>query len=181
MITLQHFQKKDFTQLIQWINNEELMMNWSGAMFAFPLTEDSLDWYLSDVNDVEKSDAFVYSVIENDTGNVVGHISLGGISRKNNSARISRVFVAPESTGKGYGTAMIKAVLKIGFETLGLHRIALGVYTHNKAAIKCYQNAGMQIEGITRECLLYNNSYWSLAEMSILENEWKTLAQAAQG
>jgi RimJ/RimL family protein N-acetyltransferase len=173
MITLEHFQKKDFTQLIQWINNEELMMNWSGAMFAFPLTEDSLDWYLSDVNDIEKSDAFVYSVIENATGNVVGHISLGGISKKNKSARISRVFVDPASTGKGYGAAMVKAVLKIGFETLGLHRIALGVYAHNKGAIKCYQNAGLQIEGVYREYLLFNEQWWSLTEMAMLESDWQ--------
>jgi RimJ/RimL family protein N-acetyltransferase len=175
MIRLEYFTKEDFTQLISWINTEDLLMNWSGSMFSFPLTEASLNWYLEDVNDIEKSEAFLYKAIEVATGKVVGHISLGGISKKNKAARISRVFVADDCKGKGYGTAMVKQILKIGFKDLQLHRIALGVYSNNIAAIKCYQKAGMQIEGITRDCLWFKEKWWSLVEMSILEEEWKLI------
>jgi RimJ/RimL family protein N-acetyltransferase len=173
MIRLEYFGKEDFAQLISWINSEELMMNWSGSMFSFPLTEASLNWYIEDVNDLTKSEAFLYKAVEVETGKVVGHISLGGISKKNKSARISRVIIGDESAkGKGYGAEMVKAVLQIGFEDLHLHRIALGVYNDNIAAIKTYQKAGMQIEGVTRECLWFNMKWWSLVEMSILEEEW---------
>jgi hypothetical protein len=47
------------------------------------------------------------------------------------------------------------------------------VYDFNKAAISCYKNAGLVIEGTNRDCLLFKNQWWSLAEMSILEEEWK--------
>ena len=40
---------------------------------------------------------------------------------------------------------MVEAVLKIGFQQLQLHRIALGVYDTNKAATKCYEKAGFKI------------------------------------
>jgi len=152
-------------------------MNWSGALFSFPLTQKSLDWYIEDVNDTAHSDAFVYKVIETTTGVVVGHISLGGISRKNRSGRISRVLVAPAYQGKGYCCEMVKAILKIGFEELQLHRISLGVYDINQSAIRCYQKAGFAIEGTSRDCLLFKGSWWSLMEMSILEDEWAAVTK----
>jgi RimJ/RimL family protein N-acetyltransferase len=173
MVRLEPFGKNDFQQLITWIGDERLLMNWSGSLFRFPLTEESLDWYIRDTNIPGISEAFVYKVIEGETGAVIGHISLGGLSWKNRSARISRVLIGEASQqGKGFCQSMIKAVLKTGFEELGLHRIGLGVYDFNKAAIRCYEKAGMRVEGITRDTLFYNNAYWSMVEMSMLEDEW---------
>lgn len=177
MIQLQYFTSSDFKQLIEWLPDEEALMNWSGALFSFPLTEKSLEWYAEDVNDISKSDAFIYKAIETSTGKVVGHISLGGISKKNKSGRISRVLVDPAAQGQGYCCQMITAVLKIGFEELQLHRICLGAYDFNKAAIRCYQKAGLTIEGTNRDCLLFKGQWWSLVEMSMLEEEWFNKAQ----
>jgi RimJ/RimL family protein N-acetyltransferase len=177
MIILEYFSKDDFTQLMDWIKDEEALMNWSGSLFSFPLTKESMEWYIEDVNDIINSDAFIYKAIETTTGKVVGHISLGGISKKNKAGRISRVLVAPEYQGKGYCCQMIKAILKIGFEDLQLHRICLGVYDFNKAAIRCYQKAGLLIEGTNRDCLLFKGKWWSLVEMSILEEEWRGVAK----
>jgi RimJ/RimL family protein N-acetyltransferase len=177
MIQLEYFTANDFEQLKEWITDEEILMNWSGALFSFPLTQKSLDWYIENVNDTRHSDAFVYKVTETVTGIVIGHISLGGISRKNRAGRISRVLVSPAYQGKGYCCQMVKQVLKIGFEELQLHRISLGVYDFNKAAIRCYQKAGLVIEGTSRDCLLFNGEWWSLVEMGILENDWAAVAQ----
>ena len=175
MIRLEYFDRSDFKQLISWINNEELLMNWSGNMFRFPLSEESLEWYIEDTNVLPTSEAYIYKAVdENDR--VVGHISLGGISEKNRSARISRVLVGnSEERGKGVCYEMVKAVLKIGFTELGLHRIALGAYDTNKAAIRCYEKAGLKIEGIHRDVLFYKDTYWSMIEMAMLDNEWKEM------
>jgi RimJ/RimL family protein N-acetyltransferase len=171
---LAYFEKPDFDQLIGWINTEELMYNWSGRMFSFPLTHGSLDWYLDDTNDIDKSDVFIFKVVDH-KNNMVGHISLGGISKLNKSARISRVFVSHEGRSKGICTFMVKEVLKFGFGQLNLHRIALGVYTSNISATTCYEKAGLKVEGINRDVFLHNNQYWSMIEMSILEHEWTQL------
>jgi RimJ/RimL family protein N-acetyltransferase len=179
MIVLEYFERSDFEQLIQWISDEELLMNWSGSLFSFPLTMSSMDWYIQDVNKLPGSEAYIYRAVETDTGEVVGHISLGGLSQKNRAGRISRVLVGSAAArGKGYCRQMVEAVLKIGFEELKLHRISLGVYDFNTAAIKCYQKAGMVTEGVTRDCLLFKGQWWSLVEMSMLEEEWRKLHQS---
>jgi len=173
MIQLEPFGPDDFQQLINWIDTEELLIKWSGSLFSFPLTIESMRWYLRDTNVVGESDAFVYKAVETETGEVVGHISLGGISWKNRSSRISRVLVSPGATQKGICQQMTKSVLKIGFEELGLHRIGLGVYENNKAALNCYLKSGLNIEGVARDILWYNGEFLSMVEMAILEDEWR--------
>ncbi len=174
MIKLAYFERSDFDQLMEWIKDDELLMNWSGSLFSYPLTTKSLEWYIDNVNDINNSDAFIYKAVDITTGDTIGHISLGSISRKNKSARISRVLVGGiDCRGKGCCQQMVKAVLKIGFEDLKLHRISLGVYDFNTAAISCYQKSGFVIEGTTRDVLNYKGKWWSLVEMSILEYEWR--------
>lgn len=176
MIALARFEKEDFDQLIEWISTEELMINWAGSLFSFPLTHKSLNWYIKNSNDLETSDAFTYKVIEQETGDSIGHVSLGGISRKNRSARISRVLIGSKMhKGKGYCKEMMMSILKIGFEDLNLHRISLGVYDFNIGAIKCYEKTGFVTEGITRDTLAVKNQWWSIQEMSMLEDEWKKI------
>ena len=175
MITLEKFEQQDFQQLIDWISDEDSLTIWSGALFSFPLTMESLDWYIDDTNINGSSDAFVYKVVEEKSGTVVGHISIGGISWKNRSARISRVFLADEFRGKGYCRNMIQAALKVGFEQLGLHRIGLGLYNDNTAALNCYEKSGFKVEGVSRDILFNKGKWWSMIEMSILEDEWKEM------
>ena len=175
MIKLEPFGPNDFQQLINWIDNEELLIQWCGSLFSFPLTTKSLEWYVKDTNVINESDAFVYKAVDDETGEVVGHISLGGLSWKNRSSRISRVLVSPDALQKGICQQMTRAVLKIGFEELALHRIGLGVYDNNKAALNCYLKSGFNIEGVARDVLWFNSEFLSLVEMSILEDEWKGL------
>ncbi len=171
---LAFFEPSDIEQLKQWINTEELLMNWSGRLFSFPLTNESLNWYIQDTNVIDTSDAFIFKAVD-EQGNNIGHISLGGISTLNKSARISRVFVSEAGRNKGVCTFMVKEVVKFGFEHLKLHRIGMGVYDTNKAAVTCYEKAGLTIEGINKDIFLYNNQYWSMIELAILDNEWRAL------
>src|SRR5688572_20785785 len=109
MIRLEYFKKEDFQQLIDWVKDDHLLTNWAGSLFSFPLTEEKLDWYIDDTNEIDRSDALIYKAVDVENENVVGHISLGGISKKNNAARISRVLVGNTAErGKGICTGMIK-------------------------------------------------------------------------
>jgi len=174
MIQLLPFTPEDFDQLINWIGNEKELIKWSGNLFNYPLNHESLQWYISNTNDPETSDAFVYKAIDSETSKVVGHISLGSISRKNKSGRISRVLIGDqESRGKGYCRQMVEAVSNLGFGVLQLHRISLGVYTANIAAISCYQKAGYSIEGVHRDVLWNDGEWLSIVEMGMLQQEWQ--------
>lgn len=179
MIKLVPFLEADIDELISWVDNEELLFNWAGSLFNFPLKKESMKWYVRDTNNLQKSDAFIFKVIDTATEKSVGHISLGGLSRKNYAARITRVLIGNKDfAGKGYCKLMIEAAADFGFSNLDLHRISLGVYLQNKSAISCYEKAGFVSEGIQREIFKFDNAYWSMMEMSMLRREWETKKQA---
>ena len=176
MIQLEPFTSDDFTQLMEWVDDERLMKEWSGSMFSFPLTEGGLSWYIEGSNDLNDPNVFIYKAVDSKTGVTVGHISLGGISERDRAGRITRVLVGNSSERRrGICQGMVKALLRIGFEDLKLHRISLGVYDFNHAAINCYLKCGFQEEGRMRDVVRHDDGYWTLVEMGMLEDEWRAL------
>lgn len=172
MIKLEYFTNTDYETLINWVQDEELLLHWAGTQFRFPLTESQLDWYIKDTNDFQKSSTFIFKAVDSETCETLGHISLTSINRANRSARITRVLVNDKQRGRGIAEQMVRELMKIGFEKLNLHRMSLGVYETNAAAIKCYTKCGFQTDGLLRDIQKYNDTFWSILEMSILEHEW---------
>lgn len=172
MVKLKYFERIDFKQLIDWIDSPQFLLQWGGPAFAYPLTENQLEKYIENANN-ENSDTLIYKVTDNETGNVIGHISLGKIDRINKSARVGKVLVGDKSVrGKGVGKLLMKEILKVAFDELNLHRVSLGVFDFNLSAIACYEKAGFIKEGLLRDSRKNDDEYWNLWEMSILENEW---------
>lgn len=173
MIRLEPFTPDDFSELQEWLKTARLLSEWSGGLFAFPLSEEALHWYIEDTNVVGESDVFVYKAVDTKTHQTVGHLSLGNISDRDRSGRLTRVLVSEKQRGRGICPKMIEQVLRIGFEDLHLHRISLGVYSFNHGAIRCYLKCGFQKEGLLRDVVRHGEEYWSLVEMGILEDEWR--------
>lgn len=168
VIKLESFKKSDFKQLINWINSEEFLIQWSGNAFTFPLDEQQLEKY------IESANTLAFKVVDEETSEVIGHISLGQIDNINKSARIGKVLVGnTKMRGRSIGKHMMKAVLHIAFDELKLHRVTLGVYDFNTSAISCYEKIGFVKEGLLRESKRVGETYWNLWEMSMLEYEWK--------
>ncbi|WP_141527155.1 GNAT family N-acetyltransferase [Bacillus cereus] len=168
VIKLESFKKSDFKQLINWINSEEFLIQWSGNAFTFPLDEQQLEKY------IESANTLAFKVVDEETSDVIGHISLGQIDNINKSARIGKVLVGnTKMRGRSIGKHMMKAVLHIAFDELKLHRVTVGVYDFNTSAISCYEKIGFVKEGLLREAKRVGETYWNLWEMSMLEYEWK--------
>ncbi|WP_141552415.1 GNAT family N-acetyltransferase [Bacillus cereus] len=168
VIKLESFKKSDFKQLINWINSEEFLIQWSGNAFTFPLDEQQLEKY------IESANTLAFKVVDEETSDVIGHISFGQIDNINKSARIGKVLVGnTKMRGRSIGKHMMKAVLHIAFDELKLHRVTLGVYDFNTSAISCYEKIGFVKEGLLRESKRVGETYWNLWEMSMLEYEWK--------
>jgi RimJ/RimL family protein N-acetyltransferase len=172
MIELKYFERSDFNQLIKWVDSPGFLLQWSGSQFNYPLGEAQLEKYIENANH-EHSERLVYKVIDTESEEVIGHISLGKIDRKNNSARVGKVLVGEQKArSKGIGQQMIKEILKVAFDELHLHRVTLGVFDFNAPAIRCYEKVGFVKEGLFRDTNKNGDEYWSLWEMSMLEDEW---------
>lgn len=172
-IELRPFERIDFSRLIGWVKTPEFLLQWAGPIFRFPLDEPQLDIYW---RDAQEDPLFrkIYKALNTADQSVIGHIELNNIDLQDKSATVCRVLVGePSLRNKGVGLQMVRKVLEIGFDRLGLHRIDLLVFDFNRAAIRCYEKAGFRKEGHIREARKIGSEYWSLYHMSILEYEWK--------
>lgn len=170
MIRLEKFTADDFELFISWMDTEKFMYQFGGASFTFPVTVEQLSNYIADATHR------IYRVVDAVTDKVIGHASISHLNVKNKSARLCRILIANEQDrSKGYGRQLIRALLKICFDELVLHRVDLGVFEFNKAAIRCYQSCGFRIEGTLRESFAIDDEYYSVHNMSILDREYATL------
>ncbi|MFZ4454479.1 GNAT family N-acetyltransferase [Salibacterium aidingense] len=170
------FQKEDYEQLKSWIPDASFLLQWAGPQFSYPLDDEQLDRYVGG-EDQPNLERLVYKVVEDDT--VIGHISLGMIDRENRSARIGKVLVGDSGArGRGTGSQMIEKMCGIAFDEMGLHRVSLGVWDFNQAAVRCYEKAGFIHEGRKRDIRKFEEEFWSMYEMSMLEEEWKKQKKA---
>jgi RimJ/RimL family protein N-acetyltransferase len=176
-IELKPFERNDFSRLIDWVKTPEFLLQWAGPIFHFPLDESQLDDYLKATLE-NPPFRKIYKALNSADGSVIGHIELNNIDLLNQSGTVCRVLIGePSLRNKGIGLQMLRRILEIGFDGLGLHRLDLVVFDFNQTAIKCYEKAGFKQEGHIREARKIGNKYWSLYQMSLLEHEWRLKKQ----
>lgn len=156
-------------------------MLWAGPSFHFPLDAQQLEAYRAS-GEGGAPIRRIYTACVAD-GEPIGHIELNEIDE--HSARVCRVMIDRRRRGQGLGRAMVRQALQVGFDDLHLHRIDLGVFDFNTAAIRCYEAEGFVREGHLREVRRVGGAFWSLDLMAILEDEWRArrtpLAASTQG
>jgi RimJ/RimL family protein N-acetyltransferase len=175
---LRPFERADFDRLIAEAESPEFLYQWTGGLFTYPLDRGQLERYLLTALGDPPSTRLFTAIGE--AGAPVGHIELTRIDRLNRAASVARVLVFAEHRGKGFGRELLTQALRVGFDELGLHRIELFVFDFNRAGIAAYQRAGMVIEGRLRDGYQVGDSFWSVYQMSMLENEWRGRSNANQ-
>ncbi|KMY54523.1 hypothetical protein AC623_11860 [Bacillus sp. FJAT-27231] len=179
MIQLIPFTERDIDGLIKEIDSPQLMMQWSGRAYSYPLTKEQLERYLEME---QKKGSYIYKAVDPLSNETVGHIALREIDHVHELGRISYVLVYKKYRGKGMAKQMFHQVLPFAFDELQLNRVSLGVFDFNKAAITCYERLGFKREGIHRQvCKLNDSEYWNNVEMALLREEWEAQNERIKG
>jgi len=75
--------------------------------------------------------------------------------------------------GKGYGTAALREVLRIGFAEMHLLRIWLTVAARNVRGVRSYEKCGFRHEGVRRRSRLKRGKWLDEVIMAILREDWE--------
>ena len=168
------FRKEDCDWLVPWISTREALYTWSGnAVFRHPLDKKQMRRHLKMT--LSKYPGYhYYKAVDFFTGEPAGYGEIARVN-SNRSAFLARILIGPEHRGRGLGVELVRGLLEIAFRKFRLHRVELNVFTTNRAAIQCYESAGLVREGLLRDVLYTGGEYWSEYRMSILEHEWRRL------
>jgi RimJ/RimL family protein N-acetyltransferase len=107
-----------------------------------------------------------------EVGRVVGEVVLRWTSREHRQGEIGFV-LNPEFHGKGIAREAAEAMLRVGFDGLGLHRIAGRCDPRNKASAGLLERLGMRREAHLVHDEIFKGEWGDVYIYAILEDEWR--------
>jgi RimJ/RimL family protein N-acetyltransferase len=115
------------------------------------------------------------AVVLRETGRLIGDVVLMWRSAEHRMAEIGFIF-HPDHHGKGYAREASEAVLAIGFEELGLHRIIGRCDARNTASSGLMERLGMRREAHFVRNELVKGEWCDELVYALLEDEWQDRA-----
>jgi len=119
----------------------------------------------------EKPGEVGFCVVDKESGDLVGHVTLYGASLPARSGTLT-VMIGGEFVGHGYGVDAVRTLTRYGFREMGLHRIEIGVMAFNTRARAAYRKCGYVEEGVRRQAVFHDGEYQDQVILSALAHEW---------
>lgn len=105
-----------------------------------------------------------------------GLVELRAIDREHFTGELS-FWIAVASWGQGYMSEVIPALVRYGFEDLGLNRLYAFHMMRNPACGRLLKKSGFKQEGLLRECVRKWRQFEDVVLQAILRKEWHTTGQ----
>jgi [ribosomal protein S5]-alanine N-acetyltransferase len=116
--------------------------------------------------------AFELAVTTGVGGRVIGGCGIR-ISRPEDGGADMGYCLRRDHWGSGLGTEMARAIVRFGFEQLGLHRIIATCDTENVASARVLEKAGMRREGHLVSDSRIRGSWRDSYLYAVLYDEWR--------
>lgn len=160
MIELIEFTESDFDRLISWIKSEEVLIQFAGPIFTFPLTKEQLSKYISNKN------RFIFKVVLIENNETIGHCEI--FKESDSSARLCRILIGEgKYRGKGLGKMIVKKMIDFCNEQLNIYSINLNVFDWNISAIKCYEKMGFVKSHSNEKPVFVKGEKWLSVNMKL--------------
>lgn len=105
------------------------------------------------------------------TGELIGDVLLFWHSREHRGGEIGYV-LNPDFAGHGYATEAARAMLGLGFDGLGLHRIIARVDERNEASARLARRLGMRQEARLVKNEFFKGEWSTELDFAMLAEEW---------
>ncbi|MEV6560352.1 GNAT family N-acetyltransferase [Nocardia sp. NPDC051756] len=128
-------------------------------------------WARTELTEVDQG--LNLSVEDKATGRLLGDVVLFWRDAESRSGEIGYVF-SPSVAGRGYATEAARALLRLGFEQLSLHRIIARIDARNDASARVLSRLGMRREAVHLEDMWFKNEWSDTVIYAMLEDEWRS-------
>lgn len=110
-------------------------------------------------------------------GRLVGEAVLNNIDQHNRCGNFRIAVWNAADRNRGFGSDATDLVVRHGFETVGLNRIELEVYSFNPRARHVYERAGFIHEGTRREALCWKGEWIDALIMAMLRSDFERVSR----
>jgi RimJ/RimL family protein N-acetyltransferase len=127
----------------------------------------------------EEGDGLNLAGVTADGGALVADMSLMWRSDEHRMGEVGYI-LHPAFTGRGYATEAARALLRLGFEEFGLHRIIGRIDARNTASARVLERLGMRREAHLVENEWLKGEWTDEVVYAMLEREWEAIASRAE-
>lgn len=113
---------------------------------------------------------FQLAVTLRDGGRLIGNVGIRMEHDDSHAAEIGYE-LAPDEWGRGYATEAARAMVRFGFDELGLHRIGAWTVADNVASGRVLRKLGMTVEGRLRDYQQFKGRYWDVMMYGMIRGE----------
>ena len=106
-----------------------------------------------------------------ETGELAGDVVLFWHSRGHAGGELGYVF-NPALGGRGYATEAANAMLRLGFEGLGLHRVIARIDERNASSVRLARRLGMRQEARLVRNEFFKEEWCTELDFAMLADEW---------
>ncbi|RZL10442.1 MAG: GNAT family N-acetyltransferase [Pedobacter sp.] len=157
---IREFLPDDFETLEKWVINKELLLQFSGTDFSFPITKDQIERYQK----ANPERVFYIGLDHNLKPYAFGEI----IPQLNNVPRLARILIGEKSRrGMGLGQLFIKELVQECIVRHDCKSIELFVWDQNDAAINCYNKVGFEYLPEKQMMITYDDKQYDIYKMRL--------------
>ncbi len=169
-IRLRGNERSDLPKFVEWLNDPEVRCYLSMAMPISQAAEEH--WFEDMLKRPPEEHSLGIEIKDGDGWRLIGNCALFDINWRTRSAEVGLFIGEKTCWNKGYGTEVMRLLLRHGFGTLNLNRIFLRVDAENLGGIRAYEKAGFVHEARLRQADFRAGKYFDDLIMSVLRSEW---------
>ena len=177
LVRFASLQRADCADLERWWRDVSFQRHLRRSEIELTTAEEFEGWLFGKHDSWEESQHFAIRTLADDK--FIGMIDINRIMRQ---ARHCMFWIAigdPEYRGRGYGSDALRILFRFAFLEMNLNRIGLEVMSYNERAIASYERLGFVREGVQREVVYRDGSYYDIILMGILRREWEALYKSS--
>lgn len=168
-LTLRPFQLSDAKEVQRQAGNPKVAATTATIPHPYP-DGAAEEWISKHQTWFEKGQAVDWAIELNETGKLIGCISLG-VNKVHNRAEVG-YWIGEESWSKGYCSEAAKAAFTYAFEEMKLNKITSRHMVENPASGRVMINAGMEKEGILKQDFIKNGQFVDMTVYGLLKSDW---------
>jgi len=143
-LILRHLLPTDLDSLFALYSDQEVMRYFPEGTLTYQETREELEWFLNGHPD--HPELGLWATIHKETNQFIGRCGLLPWTIDQRPEVEVAYLLGKEYWGQGLGTEAARAIVKYGFETLGLSRLICLIDRDNQASIKVASKIGMSFE-----------------------------------
>jgi ribosomal-protein-serine acetyltransferase len=181
-LILRRFTRRDVNSVTEAVQNSLAALNeWLPWAHPGYRKEDAISYIKDSAEAWKEGRAYDYAIRrKGNTRRHLGNISIWPVSRLTRTGEIG-YWIRTDETAQGLATEATAALVRVGFDDLGFHKLTLRIAIGNRPSERVAEKLGFSREGVLREELLIRGRWVDHTLFSLLEREYHSTPAWDQG